>query len=443
MTLPPAVPTLVADVPVNTGDTAWLLAASAMVLLMVPGLALFYGGMVRSKSVLNMIMMVFGALAVVSLVWVLVGYSIAFGDDIGGGLLGDPTQYLAFRGMLPDVTGETGALPITLFAIFQGLFAVVTVALVAGSIADRTQFGTWLVFAALWTVLVYAPIAHWIFDFSAGEHVGGWMANQFGALDFAGGTAVEVNSGAAGLAAALALGPRLGFGRDPMKPHNLTLVMLGAGLLWFGWFGFNAGSALTAGNTAAVVFVNTLMAGCTGLLAWLLVERIRDGHATSFGGASGAIAGLVAITPSCGAVTPLGAMGIGLVAGAVCALAVGLKYRLGYDDSLDVVGVHFVGGVVGMIGIGFLASAAAPSGVDGLLYGGGAGQLGKQLVATLATMAYSFVVTSVLARLLDRTLGFRVDEEHESAGVDLVLHAETAYDLHLTAGGARPHLGGH
>ena len=433
---------LVADVPVNTGNTAWLLAASALVMLMVPGLALFYGGMVRSKSVLNMIMMVYGALAVVSVVWVLVGYSIAFGDDLGGGLVGDPTQYLAFKGMLPDTTAETGALPITLFAIFQGLFAVVTLALVAGSIADRTRFGTWLVFAGLWTVLVYAPIAHWIFDFSAGEHVGGWMANQLGALDFAGGTAVEVNSGAAGLAAALALGPRLGFGRDPMKPHNLTLVMLGAGLLWFGWFGFNAGSALTAGNTAAVVFVNTLMAGCTGLLSWLLVERIRDGHATSFGGASGAVAGLVAITPSCGAVTPLGAMGIGLVAGAVCALAVGLKYHWGYDDSLDVVGVHFVGGVVGMIGIGFLASAAAPSGVDGLLYGGGLDQLGKQLVATVATMAYSFAVTSVLVRVLDRTLGFRVHEEHESTGLDLVLHAETAYDLHLTAGaGARPHLG--
>ena len=426
---------------VNTGDTAWLLAASAMVLLMVPGLAIFYGGMVRSKGVLNMIMMVFGALAVVSVVWVIVGYSLAFGDDLGGGLIGDPTQYFAFRGMLSDETSESGALPVTLFAVFQGLFAVVTIGLVAGSIADRTRFGTWLVFAGLWTVLVYAPIAHWIFDFSAGDHVGGWMANQLQALDFAGGTAVEVNSGAAGMAAALALGPRLGFGREPMKPHNLTLVMLGAGLLWFGWFGFNAGSALSAGNTAAVVFVNTLMAGCTGLLAWLLVERLRDGHATSFGGASGAVAGLVAITPSCGAVTPVGAMVTGLLAGAVCALAVGLKYRFGYDDSLDVVGVHFVGGVVGMLAIGFFASAAAPQGVDGLLYGGGADQLWRQVVATLATMTYSFVVTSILARVLDRTLGFRVEEEHENSGLDLVVHAETAYDLHMTAG-ARPHLGG-
>lgn len=425
---------------VNTGDTAWLLASSALVLLMVPGLALFYGGMVRSKSVLNMIMMVFGALAVGAVTWVLVGYSIAFGDDLGGGLVGDPTQYAGFRTMLPDVSSETGALPVTLFAIFQGLFGIVTVALVAGAIADRARFGTWLVFCAIWIVVVYAPVAHWIFDFSTDDHVGGWMANRLKALDFAGGTAVEINSGAAGLAAALVLGPRIGFGREAMKPHNLTLVMLGAGLLWFGWFGFNAGSALAAGNTAAVVFVNTLLAGCTGMLAWLGVERVRDGHATSFGGASGVVAGLVAITPSCGAVTPIGAMVVGLLAGAVCALAVGLKYRFGYDDSLDVVGVHLVGGLVGMLAIGFLASSSAPQGVDGLLYGGGADQLGRQLVAMAATLVYSFCVTAALVWALDRTLGFRVEEEHELAGVDLVVHAETAYDLHVTAG-ARPHFG--
>ncbi len=424
----------------NTGDTAWLLAASALVLLMAPGLALFYGGMVRSKTVLNMIMMVFGALAVVPIVWVLVGYSIAFGDDLGGGLIGDPTQYFAFRGMLPDVTSESGGLPITLFAIFQGLFAVITVGLIAGAVADRTRFGTWLVFCAIWTVVVYAPVAHWIFDFSAGDHVGGWMANNLKALDFAGGTAVEINSGAAGLAVALALGPRIGFGREPMKPHNLTLVMLGAGLLWFGWFGFNAGSALAANNTAAVVFVNTLLAGCTGLLAWLAVERLRDGHATSFGGASGVVAGLVAITPSCGSVTPLGAMMIGILAGSICAWAVGLKYRFGYDDSLDVVGVHLVGGLVGTIGIGLLASAAAPAGVDGLLYGGGVDQLWRQIVAALATFTYSFVMTMIIAKALDRTMGFRVERDLELSGVDVEIHAETAYDLHV-AGGARPHFG--
>ena len=422
----------------NAGDTAWLLAASALVLLMAPGLALFYGGMVRSKSVLNMMMMVFGALAVAAVAWVLVGYSVAFGDDVGLGLLGDPTQYLAFAHMLDGAT--VGHVPAPLFAVFQGLFGVITVALIAGAIADRTRFGTWLVFTAIWTVLVYAPVAHWIFDAGSG---GGWMANTLGALDFAGGTAVEINSGAAGLAVALVLGPRLGFGRDPMKPHNLTLVMLGAGLLWFGWFGFNAGSALSAGSTAAVVFVNTLMAGCTGLLAWLLVERVRDGHATSFGGASGVVAGLVAITPSCGAVTPFGAMLVGALAGAVCALAVGLKYLFKYDDSLDVVGVHLVGGVVGTLLIGFLASAAAPQAVDGLLYGGGAGQLARQAVAVGATFVYSFAATALIAVVLERTLGFRIDPEHESTGLDLVLHAETAYDLHVATAGARPHFGGH
>ncbi len=421
------------------GDTAWLLASAALVLLMAPGLAIFYGGMVRAKSVLNMMMMVLGALAVVTVVWVLVGFSIAFGDDVWLGLFGDPTQYLGLDGLLePD---PEATYPKILFALFQGLFGVITVALIAGAIADRTKFGTWLVFCAIWTVLVYAPVAHWIFDFSAGDHVGGWMANELGALDFAGGTAVEINSGAAGLAAALVLGRRLGFGRDPMKPHNLTLVMIGAGLLWFGWFGFNAGSALGANHLAAVAFVNTLLAGCTGLLAWLAVERVRDGHATSFGAASGVVSGLVAITPSCGVVTPMGALLIGLAAGAICALAVGLKYKLGYDDSLDVVGVHLVGGLVGTILIGFLASSDVAA-VDGLLYGGGVDQLGKQLVAAGATLVFSFTMTAIIVWVLEKTIGFRVDEDDESAGVDLVLHAETAYDLHATAGG-RPHFGGH
>ncbi|MEZ0580325.1 ammonium transporter [Nocardioides sp. MH1] len=428
----------VAAAPTAAGDTAWLLAAAALVLLMAPGLAFFYGGMVRSKSVLNMMMMVFGALAVVTVVWVAVGYSIAFGDDVVGGLFGNPAQYLFFDGLVDVGSVE---LPTILFAIFQGLFAVITVGLIAGAIADRTRFGTWLVFCVVWTVLVYAPVAHWIFDFSAGDHVGGWMANKLGALDFAGGTAVEINSGAAGLAAALVLGQRIGFGRDPMKPHNLTLVMIGAGLLWFGWFGFNAGSALGANGLAAVAFVNTLLAGCTGLLAWLAVERVRDGHATSFGAASGAVAGLVAITPSCGTVMPVGAMVVGIAAGATCALAVGLKYHFGYDDSLDVVGVHLVGGLVGTLLIGLLASADVTS-VDGLLYGGGASQLGKQLVAAGVTLVFSFVMTAAIAWVLEKTMGFRIHEDHEASGVDLVIHAETAYDLHVAAGG-RPHFGGH
>jgi len=421
------------------GDTAWLLASAALVLLMVPGLAMFYGGMVRSKSVLNMMMMVLGALAVVTVVWVLIGYSIAFGDDVMLGLFGDPTQYLGLEGLV--VADPEARIPTILFAMFQGLFAVITVGLIAGAIADRTKFGTWLVFCAVWTVLVYAPVAHWIFDFSAGDHVGGWMANELGALDFAGGTAVEINSGAAGLAAAIVLGRRIGFGREPMKPHNLTLVMLGAGLLWFGWFGFNAGSALGANHLAAVAFVNTLLAGCTGLLAWLAVERVRDGHPTSFGAASGAVSGLVAITPSCGSVTPMGAMAIGVAAGAICALAIGLKYKLGYDDSLDVVGVHLVGGLVGTILIGLLASSDVAA-VDGLLYGGGADQLGKQLVAAGATLVFSVTMTAIIVWILDKTIGFRVDGEDEASGVDLALHAETAYDMNLTAGG-RPHVGGH
>jgi Amt family ammonium transporter len=427
---------------VDSGHTAWLLTSAALVLVMAPGLAFFYGGMVRSKSVLNMMMMSFGALAVVSILWVLVGYSIAFGDDVVGGLFGSPTQYLGLSSLVSGETNVDGGVPTILFAIFQGLFGVITVALISGAIADRAKFSTWLIFSAVWSLFVYAPVAHWIFDFSSGDHVGGWMANRLGAIDFAGGTAVEINSGAAGLAVALVLGTRVGFGREPMRPHNLTLVMIGAGLLFFGWFGFNAGSALAANQSAAVVFVNTLMAGCAGALAWLLVEKIRDGHATSFGAASGMVAGLVAITPSCGAVTPVGAIGVGLLAGALCAYAVGLKYKLGYDDSLDVVGVHLVGGLVGTIVIGLLGSAVAPSGVDGLLYGGGVDQLVKQLIAAAATFAYSFAATFAIALVLERTIGFRVDKEFEVSGIDLALHAETAYDLHAATSGARPHLGG-
>ncbi|MGA8258385.1 MAG: ammonium transporter [Nocardioides sp.] len=428
----------------NSGDTAWLLTASALVLLMAPGLALFYGGMVRSKSVLNMMMMTVGALAVILVVWTLVGYSIAFGDDVGLGLLGDPFQYAGLGQLMEAVDNDGSAYPVLLFALFQGLFCVITGALVSGAIADRARFGAWLVFIGLWTVLVYAPIAHWIFDFSAGDHVGGWMANKLGTIDFAGGTAVEINSGASGLALALVLGRRIGFGRDPMRPHNLTLVMVGAGLLYFGWFGFNAGSALAADQRAAVVFVATLLAGATGILGWLAVERVRDGHATSLGAASGLVAGLVAITPSCGSVSPLGAMLMGAVAGAVCALAVGLKYRFGYDDSLDVVGVHLVGGLVGTFGIGLIATAAAPTGVDGLFYGGGLDQLGKQLVGGGAVLVYAFVVSGMIGLVVDKTMGFRIDEDHEISGIDLVVHAEAAYDLHAAPGArsAGSHLSG-
>ena len=418
----------------DTGDTAWLLAASALVLLMAPGLALFYGGMVRSKSVLNMIMMTFGTLAVVAILWTLVGYSIAFGDDIGAGLLGDPFQYAGLSDLLDPAANGESTVPLILFAVFQGLFCVITGALVSGAIADRTKFGAWMVFVGVWTLLVYAPIAHWVFDFSLGDHVGGWMANDLRVIDFAGGTAVEICSGASALALALVLGPRIGFGKDPMRPHNLTLVMLGAGLLWFGWFGFNAGSALGANHTAAVVFATTLLAGAAGSLGWLLLERFRDGHATTLGAASGLVSGLVAITPSCGSVSPIGAIIMGAVAGAVCALAVGMKYKFGYDDSLDVVGVHMVGGIVGTLGIGLIATAGAPTGVDGLFYGGGADQLWRQALGGSAVLVYAFVASGIIGLVIDKTMGFRIDEEHEVSGIDLVIHAETAYDLHATAG---------
>ena len=418
----------------SAGDTAWLLTSAALVLLMAPGLALFYGGMVRSKAVLNMMMMTFGALAVITVIWVLVGYSLAFGDDVGGGLIGDPTQHFGLQDLVGPKADGWLSVPTILFAAFQGLFCVITGALVSGAIADRSRFGAWMVFVSVWTVLVYAPIAHWVFDFDREGHVGGWLANKVGLLDFAGGTAVEICSGASALALALVVGTRVGFGKEAMRPHNLTLVMLGAGLLWFGWFGFNAGSALGANHTAAVVFVTTLCAGAAGALGWLLLERFRDGHATTLGAASGLVAGLVAITPSCASVSPLGALLMGLVSGIVCAFAVGLKYRFGFDDSLDVVGVHMVGGLVGTFGIGLLATAAAPTGVDGLFYGGGLDQLGKQLIGGGAVGVYAFVVSGIIALVVHKLMGFRIDEEHEVSGIDLVIHAETAYDLHATAG---------
>ncbi|HET7397689.1 MAG TPA: ammonium transporter [Intrasporangium sp.] len=425
----------------DSGDTAWLLVATALVLLMAPGLALFYGGMVRSKSVLNMMMMTFGALAVVVVLWTVVGYSLAFGDDLGGGLIGDPLQHLGLADLLGGASNGSGTVPMVLYAVFQGLFCVITGALVSGAIADRARFGAWIAFVSVWTLLVYAPVAHWVFATGTPANPGGgWLVSRTGLIDFAGGTAVEICSGASALALALVLGRRVGFGSEPLRPHNLTLVMLGAGLLWFGWFGFNAGSALAANQTAAEVFTTTLVAGAAGTLGWLVLERFRDGHATSLGAASGMVAGLVAITPSCASVSPLGAVVIGAGGAVVCAYAIGLKHRLGYDDSLDVVGVHMVGGIVGTLGIGLLATASAPTHVDGLLLGGGAGQLGKQLVGVVAVMAYAFIVSGVLGLAVDRLMGFRVDRDDEVAGIDLAVHAETAYDLHtLTTGRSLGH----
>ena len=434
---------------VNTGDTAWILTSAALVLLMTPGLALFYGGMVRAKSVLNMMMMSFGALALISVLWVLYGYSMSFGNDVGAGLLGNPTEFLGLEGLMEDTTSETGGLPVMAFVGFQAVFAIITTALISGAIAERAKFGAWMVFVGIWVTLVYFPIAHWVFDFTLTDgdgvvtHVGGWIANNLGAIDFAGGTAVHINAGAAGLALALVLGKRTGFGGEAMRPHNLPLVMIGAGLLWFGWFGFNAGSAVAANNTAAVAWVNTFVATGAACLGWLLVEKVRDGHSTSLGGASGVVAGLVAITPACSAVSPLGAIPLGLVSGVLCALAVGLKYRFNYDDSLDVVGVHLVGGLVGTIGLGFLATSAAPAGVDGLFYGGGADQLWRQVVGALAVLVASFVATYIIGLLIQKTMGFRINEDDELTGIDSVVHAETGYDFSALGGGGGSHTQEH
>ena len=414
---------------IDTGDTAWVLISAALVLLMTPALAFFYGGMVRAKSVLNMLMMSITTMGIVGVLWIAVGFSMAFGEDIGGGFLGNPFEYAFLNGLMsPDAV--VGTIPTAVFAGFQAAFAIIAVALVSGAVADRMKFSAWAVFAAVWALLVYFPAAHWVFSFDDSvSETGGFIANSIQAMDFAGGTAIHINAGAAALALALVLGPRLGFGTVPMRPHNLTLVMLGAGLLWFGWFGFNAGSAVSAGNTASVAFVNTLVATAAASLAWLITEKIRDGHATSLGAASGIVAGLVAITPSCSSVSPIGAIILGLVAGVLCALAIGLKYKLGYDDSLDVVGVHLVGGLWGTIAIGFFATAAAPAGVDGLFYGGGFDQLWRQAVGAFAVLIVSFVVTYLIGLILEKTIGFRVDSDDEQRGVDQTEHAETGYDL--------------
>jgi ammonium transporter, Amt family len=413
----------------NSGDTAWLLISAALVFLMIPGLALFYGGMVRSKSVLNMIMMVVGALFVVGILWVFFGYSMAFGTSQSG-LVGSFTEYFGLESLL---SGETeDAYPPMADVAFQAMFACLTVGLIAGAIADRTKYSAWLVFAAVWATLVYFPVAHWVWG---GGWIGGLDINGAEVIDFAGGTAVHINAGAAALALAIVLGARLGWPKSPMKPQNLTLVMLGAGLLWFGWFGFNAGSAYAADNTAAVVVVNTLVATCAAGIGWLIVEKIRDGKATSLGAASGIVAGLVAITPACASVTPIGAIIIGLISGVVCALAVLLKYKWRYDDSLDVVGIHLVGGLIGTLMIGLIASDLAPSGVNGLFYGGGADQLVAQAIGAFSVLIYSFIVAAILAIIIKKTMGFRVSADDEYTGVDLTEHGETAYELGETGAG--------
>jgi len=420
------------EVVLNSGDTAWMLISAGLVTLMIPGLALFYGGMVRVKSVLNMMMMSFGALALVFTLWIIFGFSLVFGDSVGGrGIIGDGSEFFMLKG-LDNSAALIGTIPAAVFIAFQGIFAAITVALISGAIADRAKFGAWMFFAGLWATLVYFPVAHWVFAFD--EFVaktGGWIANDLGAIDFAGGTAVHINAGAAGLAIAIVLGKRIGFGKSPMRPHNLPLVMLGAALLWFGWFGFNAGSAVASNGTAGLALLNTIGATVAAVLAWLLVEKIRDGHATSLGAASGVVAGLVAITPACAAVGASGALAIGFVAGIVCALSVGLKFKFGFDDSLDVVAVHLVGGIIGTMMIGLV-------GVDvGLFNGGGTEQLGKQAIGVVAVFAYSFILSLILAKIVDLIMGFRISETEEISGIDLVIHAERGYELtDNTQGGA-------
>ena len=430
---------------VNAGDTAWVLASAALVMLMTPGLAFFYGGMVRSKSVLNMLMMNFVSLGIVGVLWAMYGFSLSFANDAGGyGLVGN-LDFIGLGNSIGHLAGfaSTGAgavawpgpdaIPVLAFCMFQLMFAVITPALASGSIADRVKFWSWSLWMVLWVTICYFPVAHWVFSFNSfvgADAVGGWISNKLVALDFAGGTAVHINAGAAGLALALVAGKRVGWPREPMRPHNVPFTLLGASLLWFGWFGFNAGSALTAGDLASTAFTNTMIATSAALLGWIIVEQVRDGKPTTLGAASGAVAGLVAITPAAGYVAPFGGTVIGFSAGAICALAVGLKFRFGFDDSLDVVGVHLVGGIVGTLLIGFFGTTQVNSlGANGLFYGGGLTQLGKQAIAAGSVMIYSFVTSYVIAMIIKKTIGLTISSDAEVEGIDENEHAESAYDF--------------
>ncbi|MBS1692932.1 MAG: ammonium transporter [Actinobacteria bacterium] len=432
----------------SAGDTAWVLTSAALVLFMTPGLAFFYGGLSRQKSVLNMMMMSFGSMGVVSVIYVLWGYSMSFasahtgGSDILG-IFDNPfalfgvsqlTEVREIDGADAFVSGGFGTVPAIVWVAFQLTFAVITVALISGAVAERMKFGTWLVFGGLWVTLVYFPLAHMVWGgglLSGAENsIASWMfgydadaeAANVAPIDFAGGTVVHINAGMAALVLALLLGKRVGFGKTAYRPHNIPFVMLGAAILWFGWFGFNVGSEGAADMLAGSVWVNTTAATAAAMLAWLVVERIRDGHATSVGAASGIVAGLVAITPACGALSAIGSLILGAVAGALSAVAIGLKYKFGYDDSLDVVGVHLVAGLWGTIGIGLLATET------GLFYGGGIQQLVVQFVIALVAVVFTAIMTVIIAFIV-KPLGWRVTEEDEEVGIDEKEHAETAYEL--------------
>ncbi len=414
-----------------SGDVAWILTSSAIVLMMtIPGLALFYGGLVRSKNVLSIFMLCFVTAAVVSVTWVLWGYSIAFGTSVGG-FFGSPGSHLGLAG----VAWEAGAdenIPPQLFMVFQLMFAIITPALIVGAIAERMKFSAFLLFVVLWSTFIYSPLCHWVW----GD--GGWLGGR-GALDFAGGTVVHISSGISALVAAIMLGQRNGYGREPMPPHNVPFVLVGAAMLWVGWFGFNAGSALAADGIATVAFVNTNTATGAAVLGWMITEWLGRGKPTAVGAATGAVAGLVAITPAAGFVEPIAAILIGAVAGFLCYQAVALKSRLGYDDSLDVVGVHGVGGTWGALATGLFASTALS---DGGLFTGNGGQFVEQVIGVLATYVFCGLGTVVILSILRATVGLRVDGEEEMTGLDLALHAETAY---TTGGGfgERPVMPGH
>jgi Amt family ammonium transporter len=396
----------------DTGELAWAVMASALVLFMTPGVAFFYGGLVKAKSVVSMMMMSFGALGLISVLWILYGFNMSAVDSPFA-FAGNPFSDFAL------MNGDNESL---IGATFGATFAIITVALISGAIADRAKFGSWLIFAGIWATVVYFPVAAWVWG-------GGWILNLGeltglpGVIDYAGGTAVHINAGAAALALAIVLGKRVVFQKGAHKPHNVPLVLLGASILWFGWFGFNAGSELAADGTAAIAFVNTLIAPAAALLGWLVVEKIKDGTPTSVGAASGAVAGLVAITPACGSLTPGWALVLGALAGVVCALAIDLKFKLGFDDSLDVVGVHLVGGLVGTLFLGFFANGT------GLIYGAGPAQLAVQAIAALSVMVYSFVLAFIIGFVIEKTIGFRVKNEDEIAGIDLVVHGEEGYVL--------------
>jgi len=417
---------------VDQGNTAFILLSAAFVLLMTPGLAFFYGGLVKAKSVISMMMMSFGALGLIGVLWVIYGYAIAF--PAAEGTVAPWAIDWSNIGLTAALEiPEGSAYPPLAFVAFQATFAIITVALISGAIADRAKFGSWMIFAAIWATVVYFPVASWVFNFGLAEDgsfaYGGWITHGLqetfglGAIDFAGGTAVHINAGAAALALALVLGKRVGFQKGVHVPHNPPFVLLGAGLLWFGWFGFNAGSELAADGTAALAFVNTIAAPSAALLAWLVVEKVRDGKPTSVGAASGAVAGLVAITPACGSLQPIWAILLGVIAGAVCAIAVDLKFKLGFDDSLDVVGIHLVGGLIGTLYLGFFANGT------GLFLGGDGTQLLVQAIAAFSVLIYSFVLAFAIAFVIEKTIGFRVKNEDEIAGIDSVMHGEEGYVL--------------